>query len=283
MLRAGSVVLFFLMLTSLILPSGYGQARERYSPLAYKMPEGARLTYLVSDNTRSRQQVLGTETEGVTLLKATVTLTFEDTDRNGNLTFVLKNEALHIDLHTAHLDSTLSNPTGIVGKRVRKTILPNGDQVDSVELDAVQKLSVLPGLTSEQEFLPNLPDKPLAVGESATVADVDSTHSYGGVIRTRSTIEYTLQGMKSKAGYECLALSLKGRVGVNGNGVAQGVPFTVEGDGTVSGSLCFAVEEGVLVSHESESTVNMIAEMAGEQKMTLVITQTATSHVDLVK
>ena len=63
-------------------------------------------------------------------------------------------ESMVIELLSSMIDSTFENPEGLIGKRVRKTITPNSDQIESVELDSI-KLGMLAqggGLSSAREL-----------------------------------------------------------------------------------------------------------------------------------
>ena len=172
---------------------------------------------------------------------------------------------------------------GVIGKRIRKEIVPSGDQVQSTEIDTFELEGLLAqNFRPNSEFLPNLPTAEIAEATKLTVDDVDTNETMGGSIVAKSSIEYTLQGKEAFHGYNCIKLSIDGIVYVEGTGKTQGMKFFVEGDGTVTGTLFFAPDEGLLVFAESESIMEMTLAVTGQENMTIPITQITDSKITLL-
>ncbi len=261
-----------------------GHASDSYK-LKYKMKKGTTLNYTMESKMESLQEVMGSEVESTLEISAKVNITSEGETKDGNLTYLMVYESMLIELSTSMMDSTLDNPEGLIGKRVRKTIAPNGDQIESVELDSID-LGMLGrggGMGSAREFLANLPEAELKTGQAVSQTDVDSLNTMGGITVSKSEVVYTLAGKEAKSGYDCLKIDVKGTVNIEGDGLMQGMKFFIEGDGDIQSTLYFAPKEGLLVAAENQMDMEMTAAVTGQMSMTIPITQSQTSSMTLVK
>ncbi len=270
------------VLLNLNFNSGYASDSNK---LRYKMKKGTTLNYTMESTMESLQEVMGSEIESTTQSKAKIKITSEGQNKNGNLIFIMVYESMVIELLSSMMDSTFEDPEGLLGKRVRKTITPSGDQIESVELDSI-KLGMLVqggGLSSSREFLPNLPEGELKMGQTVSQTDVDSLNTFGGTTVSKSEIEFTLIGNETKLGYDCLKIAVKGTVNLEGDGSMQGMKFFIEGDGDFQSTLYFAPKEGFLVAAEKQTDIEMTAAVTGQMSMTIPITQSVKSIIILVK
>lgn len=273
-----------LFVTAIFLVSLNLNAGDSYR-LNYKMKKGQTLNYSVVSTIESLQEMMGSEMESQIESKARTKLTSEGSDKEGNLTYLLVYESLVVDFSSAMLDSTFENPGGLIGKRVRKTITPTGDQIESVEVDTI-KLGMLAqggALASGREFLPNLPNEEIKMGGSVSLTDVDSVEVLGGTTVSKSEVEFTLIGKESRSGYDCLKIGVKGTLSLEGEGSMQGMKFFLEGDGDIQRTLYFAPKEGVLVSSEDQTDIEMTIAITGQMNMTIPSTQSTKSSITLVK
>ena len=270
------------VLLNLNFNSGYASDSNK---LRYKMKKGTTLNYTMESTMESLQEVMGSEIESTTQSKAKIKITSEGQNKDGNLIFIMVYESMVIELLSSMMDSTFEDPEGLLGKRVRKTITPSGDQIESVELDSI-KLGMLVqggGLSSSREFLPNLPEGELKMGQTVSQTDVDSLNTFGGTTVSKSEIEFTLIGNETKLGYDCLKIAVKGTVNLEGDGSMQGMKFFIEGDGDFQSTLYFAQKEGLLVAAEKQTDIEMTAAVTGQMSMTIPITQSVKSIITLVK
>jgi len=270
------------VLLNLNFNSGYASDSNK---LRYKMKKGTTLNYTMESTMESLQEVMGSEIESTTQSKAKIKITSEGQNKDGNLIFIVVYESMVIELLSSMMDSTFEDPEGLLGKRVRKTITPSGDQIESVELDSM-KLGMLVqggGLSSSREFLPNLPEGELKIGQTVSQTDVDSLNTFGGTTVSKSEIEFTLIGNETKLGYDCLKIAVKGTVNLEGDGSMQGMKFFIEGDGDFQSTLYFAQKEGLLVAAEKQTDIEMTAAVTGQMSMTIPITQSVKSIITLVK
>jgi len=270
------------VLLNLNFNSGYASDSNK---LRYKMKKGTTLNYTMESTMESLQEVMGSEIESTTQSKAKIKITSEGQNKDGNLIFIMVYESMVIELLSSMMDSTFEDPEGLLGKRIRKTITPSGDQIESVELDSI-KLGMLVqggGLSSSREFLPNLPEGELKIGQTVSQTDVDSLNTFGGTTVSKSEVEFTLIGNETKLGYDCLKIAVKGTVNLEGDGSMQGMKFFIEGDGDFQSTLYFAQKEGLLVAAEKQTDIEMTAAVTGQMSMTIPITQSVKSIITLVK
>ncbi len=274
-----AILVFF---SNLNINSCYGS--DSYK-LKYKMAKGTVLYYRLDSQMESLQEMMGSEVEANSKSNANVKITSEGENKDGNLTFLMVYESMLFEMISSMMDSTFKDPEGLIGKRVRKTITPYGDQIKSVELDSI-KLGLLAhsgGLASAREFLPNLPDSELKMGEKVSMTDVDSLDTLGGTTVTKAEMEFTLTGKETKFGYDCLKIDVKGTINLEGDGIMQGMKIFIEGDGDFQRTLYFAPKEGLLVAAHNQTDIEMTLAVTGQMQMTIPITQSQTSNMTLIK
>lgn len=274
-----AILVFF---SNLNINSSYGS--DSYK-LKYKMAKGTVLYYRLDSQMESLQEMMGSEVEANSKSNANVKITSEGENKDGNLTFLMVYESMLFEMISSMMDSTFKDPEGLIGKRVRKTITPYGDQIKSVELDSI-KLGLLAhsgDLASAREFLPNLPDSELKMGEKVSMTDVDSLDMLGGTTVTKAEMEFTLTGKETKLGYDCLKIDVKGTINLEGDGIMQGMKIFIEGDGDFQRTLYFAPKEGLLVAAHNQTDIEMTLALTGQMQMTIPITQSQTSNMTLIK
>ncbi len=284
-MKSRYLVLFGITAVFLSLNFNSGYASDSYK-LTYKMAKGTVLHYHMDSKMESLQEMMGSEVEANSKTNAKIKITSEGENEDGNLTYLMVYESMLFEMVGSMMDSTFKDPEGLIGKRVRKTITPDGDQIESVELDSI-KLGLLArgggGLASGREFFPNLPDSELKMGEKVSVTDVDSLDTLGGTTVSKAEMEFTLTGKETKFGYDCLKIDVKGTVNLEGDGTMQGMKFFIEGDGDFQRTLYFAPKEGLLVAAENQTDIEMTIAVTGQMQMTIPITQSQTSNITLLK
>jgi hypothetical protein len=251
--------------------------------LKYKMQKGNNFTYALTSKTETTQEVMGSEYTTENKTHAKINIASEGTNKSGDIIFTMAYDSLIIDINSVMLDTALNNPPEIVGKRVKKIINPFGDQISSVELDSIKTNRYLSQVSSHYEFFPNLPTGSIKMGEVVTISDVDTNYTMNGSTVAKSNTEFTLVGKEAKYGFNCLKIDFKSTFNLEGDGYFQGFKFFIEGDGANEGTLYFAPEEGVLVTVENVTDIEMTAAITGQQNMTIPITQTRERKLLLVK
>lgn len=229
------------------------------------------------------QEVMGSQFETNSTLNTRTMVHSEGIREDGLVDFILQNEAIEIRLKTFQMDSTLKNPAGLIGRRIKKTIRANGDQVASVELDSLAVPVGIPGLESAQEFFVNLPEASIGIGETLTETDRDTMLVMAGATEIESTTNFTLLERIQHREAMVLRIKVESEVVLNGKGKFNGMDFVLEGDGEVNGMLLFAPAKGHLLDWQNEMVVEMTINVSGPQSMSIPMKQTANQHVKLVE
>lgn len=251
--------------------------------LKYKMKKGTTLHYVVSSKTETTQEVMGSENTSEHTTSAAIRITSEGSNNKGELVFTMAYDSLRMDIHSVMLDTSINNPSEIIGKRIRKTINPFGDQISSIELDSIKTNRYLSQFRSYNEFFPNLPAGNIKMGETVTTSDVDTNYIMNGTTIAKSNSEFTLVDQEAKLGFDCLKIAFKGTFDLEGEGDYHGFKFFIEGEGNNEGTLHFAPREGIIVAVETVTDIDMTAAVTGQQNMTIPITQSRETKLVLVK
>jgi len=259
------------------------RAADSYT-LKYKLKQGKTIKYVALSQMRQKIDIMGGEQ--VTTTKGNVQFRIKsEGEKDGNWVYTLTIDAFELDLKNQEIDSTLRNPTGLVGKRIRKVVDPFGDQIESVELDTIRLAPPFAQFfNSRAEFLMNLPKGKLSQGDTVTTADVDTIVTANGSVVSTANMNFVLQGKEKKLGHKCLRIAFQGKVNLEADQLFyQGtVEYSLKGEGTIEGLLYFDPKKGQLVFAESQSQMDMNAEVT-DQYMTVPISQTSSSTVTLVK
>ncbi|MFQ5706831.1 MAG: hypothetical protein ACE5HO_05235 [bacterium] len=281
-LRMGLAVLV-LSVCLVHLKAAVAGGKDSYR-LKYKMEKGQTFEYAVSEVREVTQEMMGTEVTSESKTEARLKLQSEGPSKAGNLVFTMFYENFKLNLKSMRIDTVLQDPAALIGKRTRKVITATGDQVKSIQIDTVKVNPIFAqALNNSGEFLPNLPNSELRIGEPVNSSDVDTTYLFGGSTVSRSDVEYTLVGPEPKSGYNCLKIAFKGTISLEGDGKFQGFDFALEGDGDIEGTLFFEPGKGLLVAAENQADLEMTAAITGQQNLTIPITQSLNSTITLVK
>ncbi len=272
---------FSLWFALLLLAWAPVSAKEKYV-CKYKMEQGAALRYKTDTRILALQEVMGSEFESKSSFSGITKASLQGYDKNDNLEIILEIEALEITVQSMQVDSTLSNPDGLVGKQIRKLLAPNGDQLASVEIDTFLVPGFMPGFSSEQEFLPNLPGQPLETGATVQLSDIDTTHTRGGQTIRKMKVDFTLLGEELLAGHNCLKMAVKGEIELTGEGSMRGMSFFLEGDGDIEGIIHFEPTAGILVGMQNAIDIEMTIAVTGQQTMVIPTSQTIETKMELM-
>jgi len=244
--------------------------------------KGKTYQYTSADSVDMLQEIMGMQQKVNTVAHGTVTIESEGVDDAGNVTFLMWYDALEMKLSSMVMDTTFTNPAGLVGKKIRKSIRPNGDQVKTTEIDQLDA-QLRQQMPIDKEFFLNLPEVKLRQNEAVKVTDSDTLSLMGGLMTSKSEAEYVVTGTEKRAGYNCAVVTFSGNVEIDGDANVGGMKLVIEGDGKVKGVIYFAEEQGFLVVSEQTIDMEMSATMSGPQNMTIPITQTMKSTIALIK
>ncbi|MDZ7290093.1 MAG: hypothetical protein ONB44_11420 [candidate division KSB1 bacterium] len=250
--------------------------------LAYRMKKGQSLKYMANLKADQSREMQGQETksssEGTTLTRLDV----EEVAKNGNITFVYALESFETHVQAPGMDTTFRNPEGLLGKRTRQIISPQGKKIKSVVVDTVKLAGMLGQLGGGRQSvnLIELPEKEVKISESWTTSTTDTITQMGGKVVVTPNTTYTVAGEVDTLGYKCLRIPYAGKVTIKGEGMQMGMNFFIEGEGPTNGTVYFAPKEGLLVAMVSESNMEMTIALTGQMSMT--IPQSSSTKISIV-
>jgi hypothetical protein len=251
-------VLFVLVLFAL---AGYAaqQAGEAAKPdsavtLAYKFPEGKTLTYRQTTNETQNLEIMGQAMS---------------TQSNSTLEFSLKPKGLKDENFSLGviIDAFKANMTGpqgdvspdtssVPGKGFDMILSRLGKEIDTSGASSIQyefATSKRDISSTFQAFFPDLPARPVKVGESWPSEDTVIQKSDSGVVRISVKNVNTLDGIETVDGYECIRVKSTSKGTLTGNleqgGVGMSLDCTIEGSDT----WYFAVKEGIYIKADTKA------------------------------
>ncbi|RMD95063.1 MAG: hypothetical protein D6813_01065 [Calditrichaeota bacterium] len=272
------LVLIFSVLTAM---AGLVYAGEKYQ-LKYNFSKDKTFKYKTILDSEITQEMMGQEMQILVNGNTVVNMTSEGTDKNGNLILTLQFDSMNVNIKNPMFDSTLTNPAGVIGKKIRQYLTPFGKIIKTENVDSLKMPQFTQQFTRGQGFLARLPNQPIEIGVPFKQTSKDTMNVMNGNIVAESEIEYTAQGTEKKLGYNCLKITFKGTINMEGNSKFQGMNFFIEGDGDIEGTIFFAPQEGLLISHDTINDLEMTAAMTGQQNLTIPISQSIKTSTQLV-
>jgi hypothetical protein len=122
---------------------------------------------------------------------------------------------------------------------------------------------------------PRLPDRPVKIGDSWTVEDVESTPQSGLEITTKSQTNNVLEGFETVGGEECLKVAFTTKGTVEGSGEQMGAQVAIESELESKGTWYFAYKKGVFIKSFTEIFTEGTAAITGPANMTIPVTTTS--------
>ncbi len=251
--------------------------------LEYKMTAGQVLKYQDKSEMRQTSDLMGQSVE--TGITSTGTYSFQVKGRK---------EANHLlGVTIDDMGMTITTPRGdmspdlkpVVGKSLGLVLSPLGAEV---EVSGAEGLvydlagSQRNAATFLKVFFPDLPGKPVKVGDSWPSSYVIEETSGGTSMRLDFQSVNTLEGWETVDGMECARIAATVTGTISGAGKQQGMDTSTDGKSKGKDVWYFAVKEGVFVKAVSELTTEMTTALTGGQSITIPTTQTRTSEVRLV-
>ncbi|MDR3625782.1 MAG: DUF6263 family protein [Ignavibacteriaceae bacterium] len=219
-----------------------------------------------------------------------------DSDIHNVLKFHVEDVAANGDIQlTASLDSavikssmmgkeTTMNLSDLIGKRVAVVLTKFGETKSSAMIDTIdgKYKNMMPLAEELKQFFQKLAGKDIKTGDSWSSSDIDTIKNLGDGVTRNLDMTYTLSGKESKNGYSCFKIPCTGKFKISGKASLQGMDFTVEGDGTITGTLFLDEKSCVMIESESTMSVQMTLATSGQQSMVIPITQDIISKQTLI-
>ena len=252
--------------------------------LEYKMPAGRTLTYAATDVMGQVMDVMG-QTVGSDV-KSGSTFTFSakgKKDQNLLLGVTIDDMSMSV---TGPMGDQSPDMSSVKGKSFEMVISPLGSEIDVSGAEAITYPSpngtgtsnVAPGF---KLFFPDLPGRPLKVGETWTTNAATDDTSGGMNIKLGFAYVNTFEGLETVDGMECARIRSPYTSTISGTGNQQGMDMVLTGTGKGTDVWYFAVKEGIYVKATSEAAYDISISVSAAN-MTIAMTQTRKSDLKLV-
>jgi hypothetical protein len=249
--------------------------------LEYKMPAGRALTYTNSEEMAQVMEVMGQTVDSHT--KGGGTITFSAKGK--------KDQNLLLGVTIDDMSMTISGPTGnlspdlspVKGKSFDMVVSPLGSEVDVSAAEAItyQSANGTANVASGFKlFFPDLPGKPIKVGDTWPSSSGAEDKSEGMAIKLDFQYVNTFEGLETIDGMECARIRSQVTGTLSGTGNQQGMDMTISGTGKGTDLWYFAVKEGIYVKATSDATYELAIAVSAAG-MTIPMTQTRKSELKL--
>jgi len=251
--------------------------------LKYKMPAGLILRYQDAGKTVESTNVMGQSSE--TVATNSGLQSFQAKGLKGSdyiLSVTIDDAAMSIISPQGDLSPDLSS---IRGKGFDMVLSPKGVEVDvsAAESLTFQIAGIVRNLASGFKiFFPDLPDKPVKLGDSWPTSLVIDDKA--GTMNRRNEIQIvnTFEAIETVDGMECVRIVSKLTGAVSGKGGQQGADLLITGTTKGTDIWYFAPKEGRFVKSTSEAVSELTIAVTGPHSVTIPMTQKRTSEVKLV-
>jgi hypothetical protein len=239
--------------------------------LEYRMPEEP-LTYEMISTFLQSMDMGGQTVDTKSTSMTTMSIASRGA-KNGDLmlTVTLEDASVGVDAPGAGLEADMSEA---IGKSFEMTLSALGEEKDLPDPNSIQYDLGLGGkrsaISSVQMMFPDLPGRPVKVGDSWTTVDGFTEEGGGGNMTISFETVNTLVGFETVNGMECAKIEALYQGTIEGSG-AEG-PAEWESEGEIEGvsTWYFAYKKGVLVSDamEGTGTADVVAQTPqGEMKI----------------
>lgn len=257
--------LVFVSLTSgLMAQSGYN--------LKYNFEKGKTYHYLNTADGAQTQEVMGRE------IKMSMNNNFSvkmlvDNVKDGNIEIIASLDSGTIVSKNPMKDTTMSLEA-LKDKRSRISLNEYGKILNKEVLDKVGGFEGFGISQREYVKFAVLPGKEIKEGEPWNATTLDTMEIMGsGKIITSTSTTYTIVGKENLQGHDCLKLAYTSEVKSNGSAEIQGMNFTMEGTGKMTGNSYFDPSRGIMVKIDGILDNEMTLAATGQQNMIIPITQ----------
>ncbi len=262
-----------------------GKGKKEADIWMFSMPEGKTLEYLKTENVDQEMEVMGQAMK----MSFNKSMGFTMAAAGGAGTDLMA------EVTIKSLEAGMKSPQGdfeadgspAIGKSFMLTFSPLGKEIDmsgAADITFSQgpqgDRSVMPDFAA---LLPDLPGTPVKVGDTWTSSDEIPIEEQNSELLLKFDNLHTFLGYETMNGMKCAKVETAVTGSLTGTGEQMGAPLTFEGTMEGSETWYFAVEEGVLVSSDSNVATTATVIVAGPQEMTIPLSMNMTGRTELVK
>lgn len=250
--------------------------------LEYKMPAGRTLTYTNIEEMSQVMEVMGQTVDAHTKGGGTFTLSAKG-KRDQNLLLGVTIDDMSMTI-TGPMGDQSPDMSTVKGKSFDMVVSPLGAEIDVSGAEAITYQSangtsnVAPGF---RLFFPDLPGRPLKVGDTWPSSAAADDTSGGMNIKMGFQYVNTFEGLETVEGMECARIKSDYTATLSGTGNQQGMDMALTGTGKGTDLWYFAVKEGIYLKATSDATYDISISVSAAG-MTIPMTQTRKGELKLV-
>jgi hypothetical protein len=250
--------------------------------LEYKMPEGRVLSYENTGEAVEATDMMGQSVEAHTTSSEAFTLRAKGL-KEGNLLLGVTIDGMSTTVTGPQGDMS-PDMTALAGKTFDLVLSPLGQEVDVSGAEALT-YEMATGTrnlaTTFKLFFPDLPGKPLEVGDTWT-SSADAGEKTGAVdLRLDFQNVNHFEGLETVDGVECARIRSEVTATITGSGNQQGMDMVFSGTGQGTDLWYFAVKDGIYVKSAGDLKMDMVITVSA-MGMTIPVTTTRKATVQLV-
>jgi hypothetical protein len=253
--------------------------------LAYRMPENPALHYTFSTDQTQTIEVMGqvVDTESHQIIGFSVQA---KGTKDGNQQLAVTVESMKVDVKSPQ-GSQSPDMSTVIGKAFDLTITNLGKELELSGADSIQydlgpagKRNIA---SSFQAIFPDLPGRPVKVGDTWTSEDLITDKTDSVEIRIRFRNEHTLDGFETVSGLECARIKTAVTGTLEGEGEQQGMELAFKGDIKGLDAWYFAYKEGLYAGMTSSASVDGTITTSGFQGLTIPLKQKIDMETRLIR
>lgn len=286
-----NVLLFAGLILAVIMAAGCATKKNPWGDpdtgliLQYRMIDNQSLTYQTATDFLMNMEIMGQPME----IKANDSSAFSITSKglqenNYQLGITIDSWEMHVTTPQGDLAPDMS---GIVGKSFDMTLSLLGKEVDVSGAESLQ-YEVAPGQTQSigttfQALFPDLPAKPVKIGDTWTSEDTVTEKSSTGELIIQTSGTNTLEGFESVDGMECARITATFTGTLKGEGNQGGMDLVTEGDIEGSDTWYFAYKKGIFVKSTMNGKAKGTITGSGPRTITIPMTREFTMETKLIQ
>jgi hypothetical protein len=253
--------------------------------LTYRMPLTQPLHYTFSTDQTQTVEVMGQAVD--TESHQTIGFSVQAKGRkDGNQELGVTIESMKVEAKSPQ-GSFSPDMKAIIGKGFDMTISELGKELDvsgaasiQYEMGPAGKRNIS---SSFQAMFPDLPGRPVKVGDTWTSEDLITDKSESVEMRIRFKNEHKLDGFETVGGLECARIKTSVAGTLEGEGEQQGMGLTFKGDIKGTDTWYFAYKEGFYAGMTSSASVDGMVDTSGPQSLTIPLKQKIDMETRLVR
>ncbi len=260
-------------------------SQDKPVTLVYQFPEGKTLTYRDGSTDTQNMEVGGQSISVKNLSSREFTIKPKGL-KEGNFLFSVTIDAFKVDAESMQ-GSVSADSSTVTGKSFDMTLSRLGKEIDATGASSIQFDLGQAGKrnlgAAFQAFFPDLPDRPVKVGDTWPSEDTVVDKSDAGATRVVVKLVNTVDGLETVDGYDCVRIKSAGKGTITGNLEQMGTALTVAGSVEGSVTWYFAIKEGIYVKADQKQSFAGTITAGEPANVTIPITGESQEEIRLIK